>query len=743
MADAKKNLAYTLVLAAPSPAISGTTLDVTAGTATRFPAVPFNATVWPALAVPHAGNAEIVRVTNITGDTFTITRAQEGTSARTILVGDQIANTVTKLTFDDIESAVSVVSQALSVETAARVAGDNSLSQAVSVVSNAASHALSVGALAMSLITTDVSAARVSLAQAVSVLSQQVSALSQNVSTLSAANAAAHTSLEAHASTASAAATSVDARVTSVQSAVSALQSAVSNVSATSAGGGSATGLQAVINALSNKISATAGGTASVTSAEYVSTLSVVSHLASGLSQLQSLVSDSLSIGGVVSANVTSLQSTVSALRSAVSNVSATSAGGGSATGLQAVIDALSNKISGVTGGAGSVTSAEAQAISAQAASAISQLNSVVSQGFSVVSQALSVLSQGLSALSNANSAAHVSINDRISVASALASAADAHASIASAAVTSVDTRVNTVSNQVSVLSQQVSVLSQQVSVLSQNVSAISVNVVSLQSTVSHMRSAVSNVSATSLGGGSATGLQAVIDALSNKISGTAAGAQSVTSAEYVSTLSVVSHLASGLSQLQSVVSNALSAGDVVSNKISALSVTVSLLHLKVSGQLGSVNSVNRANYVSVANVICAATITDISGTTVSISAGGIYELHGAIVYSVSTTTGHGFGITFAACSVAGFRIHGSYVLNQAGASTFSTYATGSGDETDSGSIIWSVAAPTQAGRHMVSIEGLFQCSATGTIIAGARGSVATNAITIHRGSFLRVWRIN
>lgn len=81
------------VATAPSPASSGTSLTVTAGQATRFGTPPFNATIWPAGAQPLASNAEIVLVTAITNDTFTITRAQGGTSARSILVGDQIAST--------------------------------------------------------------------------------------------------------------------------------------------------------------------------------------------------------------------------------------------------------------------------------------------------------------------------------------------------------------------------------------------------------------------------------------------------------------------------------------------------------------------------------------------------------------------------------------------------------------------------------------------------------------------------
>ena|SRR3990167_1189532 len=103
MPDAHANFAVSLVATAPTPAASGTSLVVTAGEGTRFPAVSFNATVWPAGAQPTPANAEIVRVSNIATDTFTIARAQESTSARTIVVGDQIAATITAKTLTDAE----------------------------------------------------------------------------------------------------------------------------------------------------------------------------------------------------------------------------------------------------------------------------------------------------------------------------------------------------------------------------------------------------------------------------------------------------------------------------------------------------------------------------------------------------------------------------------------------------------------------------------------------------------------
>lgn len=99
------NFAYSTVLTAPSPASSGTSLVVQSGDGTKFPAASFNATIWPAGQQPTTANAEIVRVTAKSTDTFTITRTQESTSARTVVIGDQIAATQTAKIFTDIEAA--------------------------------------------------------------------------------------------------------------------------------------------------------------------------------------------------------------------------------------------------------------------------------------------------------------------------------------------------------------------------------------------------------------------------------------------------------------------------------------------------------------------------------------------------------------------------------------------------------------------------------------------------------------
>ena len=95
--------AYSLVATAPTPASSGTSLVVTSGQGSLFHTGQ-NCTVWPIGSQPLTTNSEIVRITNISTDTLTITRIQEGSAARSIIVGDQIANTITPKVLTDIEA---------------------------------------------------------------------------------------------------------------------------------------------------------------------------------------------------------------------------------------------------------------------------------------------------------------------------------------------------------------------------------------------------------------------------------------------------------------------------------------------------------------------------------------------------------------------------------------------------------------------------------------------------------------
>lgn len=108
--DPVKNFAYGIIQTPPSPATSGNSFTLTSGQGAKFPAPgtdgAFNAVVWPVGQQPTSENAEIVRVTGRTSDTFTITRAQEGSSAMQITAGYQVALTITAKTISDIKALI-------------------------------------------------------------------------------------------------------------------------------------------------------------------------------------------------------------------------------------------------------------------------------------------------------------------------------------------------------------------------------------------------------------------------------------------------------------------------------------------------------------------------------------------------------------------------------------------------------------------------------------------------------------
>lgn len=117
--DGHKNFSRTLVATAPSPATSGTSLTVTTGDGSlKFPTVPFNLVLSPSGAVPTAANSEVVRCTAVVGDVLTIARAQESSTARTVIVGDVVTGAITKKWYDDIEGDLASLQTQASLQAA-------------------------------------------------------------------------------------------------------------------------------------------------------------------------------------------------------------------------------------------------------------------------------------------------------------------------------------------------------------------------------------------------------------------------------------------------------------------------------------------------------------------------------------------------------------------------------------------------------------------------------------------------
>jgi hypothetical protein len=82
-----------------------------------------NATICPTGSTPDPSNSEIVRITNVSTDTLTITRAQESSTARTVVVGDVIFAGPSIKSFTDVETAVGNLETPLLGNTNAVVSG--------------------------------------------------------------------------------------------------------------------------------------------------------------------------------------------------------------------------------------------------------------------------------------------------------------------------------------------------------------------------------------------------------------------------------------------------------------------------------------------------------------------------------------------------------------------------------------------------------------------------------------------
>lgn len=105
MFDSHKNLAQSLLASVPEDCTSGTEFKVAPGDGFLFaPNMPV--TLAPYGKDPSYDNAEIARITSMTGDAVVLERGTEGSIRKIVQVGWVIAGTVTAGTLEAIEDAV-------------------------------------------------------------------------------------------------------------------------------------------------------------------------------------------------------------------------------------------------------------------------------------------------------------------------------------------------------------------------------------------------------------------------------------------------------------------------------------------------------------------------------------------------------------------------------------------------------------------------------------------------------------
>lgn len=114
--DNHANFAYSTIASTNNPGTptAATTVTVATSQGSRFPVAPFNAVICPFGQLPTPDNAEVVRVTAVTGDVLTITRQTTTETTgygirRSITLGDQIFAAITAKALIDLETQVSQV----------------------------------------------------------------------------------------------------------------------------------------------------------------------------------------------------------------------------------------------------------------------------------------------------------------------------------------------------------------------------------------------------------------------------------------------------------------------------------------------------------------------------------------------------------------------------------------------------------------------------------------------------------
>jgi hypothetical protein len=300
------------------------------------------------------------------------------------------------------------------------------------------------------------------------------------------------------------------------------------------------------------------------------------------------------------------------------------------------------------------------------------------SQGISVLSQQASVLSARVNSNSTQMTSADNAISNAVSV----------EASVRTAADNALSVRIDTQSQGVSVLSQQVSALSQS---LSSQAAALSVRIDTQSQAISVISQQVS--------------------ALSQSLSSQAAG------------LSVrIDTQSQGISVLSQQVS--VMSADIVSVKQNFLSA------LGTRVQIGVATG---------AQAVAVSTLVNVSGLSVSVTAGGTYQVEGQLMWNTSILSTMGAGLAYPAMAAAmgqweGFIAQGSVIERKIWMESAANAA--------SNSLQLSMTPATSgAFTYGATFMAMLNVSATGTVqvvmkTAGAGG------FTILKGSYVRAYKI-
>jgi len=253
-------------------------------------------------------------------------------------------------------------------------------------------------------------------------------------------------------------------------------------------------------------------------------------------------------------------------------------------------------------------------------------------------------------------------------------------------------------SNAISAVSQQ---LSLQVSALSQVHSVLSADVVSLKNRVSAISSTVSAE-------------------ISDRISAD----------------NVLSNAISAVSQQLSLVASALS------QQISVLAQQVSI----VSAGLGGV----QMKVLQGAFTVSVSTVTNISGLSASVAAGGTYEVQGQILWNMSLASAMGFGLSYPQMAAMAGDWEAAVSVNPGAASIplgtsaiVKTYVMESAAAAGSNSAVCSITPGVSAGfTNRAKFNYLMNVSAAGTVQVVVKQAGASPGLVILKGSYIRAYKL-
>lgn len=196
-----------------------------------------------------------------------------------------------------------------------------------------------------------------------------------------------------------------------------------------------------------------------------------------------------------------------------------------------------------------------------------------------------------------------------------------------------------------------------------------------------------------------------------------------------------------GMSQQVSVLSAqlvTLSLGaSVMSTQLATLSLAASALSTAISAISASMGGF-QIRMVSGGNQGISATgLTDVSGLSLSMAAGGVYQVEAYIINRMSASNVYKFGLSFPvmqSAQAAGFWQGGISVGNN------TSVRLGVFNDTGSNSVTLSIAAAV--GTFPITLEGLFVVSVGGTLQVMAAVSSGAAPIEIKPGSYIKAYKL-